>query len=102
MIRVIVEYKNNSIKYLQVSGHAEFAEHGKDIVCAGVSSLLMSNVMYAQKHQFGVFEVAQEHGYVMINVEEPDARLNHLLEAVVEGITLMQEQYPEYIEIEKR
>jgi len=102
MIRVIVEYRNENIQYLEVSGHADYDTHGKDIVCAGISSLLLSNIMYAQKHHLGVFEATQDEGYVTINVEEPDERLNHLLSAVVEGAMSMQEQYPDYIKIEKR
>jgi len=102
MIHVIVEYRNNNIQYLEVKGHADFAEHGQDIVCAGISSLLMSNIMYAQKHHLGVFVATQTEGHVTVNVEEQDERLEHLLGAVIEGATQMQEQYPEYIKIEKR
>jgi hypothetical protein len=102
MIHVIVEYHNESIQYLEVSGHADYDAHGKDIVCAGVSGLLLSNIMYAQKHHLGVFEAIQAEGYMSVNVEEPDERLNHLLGAVVEGATAMQAQYPDYIKIEKR
>jgi len=102
MIKVIVEYRNDNIQYLEVSGHAGYDEHGRDIVCAGISSLLMSNIMYAQKHNLGVFEATQSEGYVSVNVEEQDERLDHLLAAVVEGAMRMQEQYPDYIKIEKR
>jgi Predicted ribosomal protein len=99
MIQVVVKYNGNVIKHLEVSGHANFAENGNDIVCAGVSSLLLSNVMYAEKLDLGVFKTTQNNGHVIINVIQSDAILNHLLEAIVEGLCLMKEQYPEYIKI---
>lgn len=39
MIKVI--YSNN---WMKVSGHANYAEYGKDIVCASVSSLITCTV----------------------------------------------------------
>lgn len=39
---------------IQISGHAEFAEHGKDIVCASVSTIL-------QTAQLGLMQVARQY-----------------------------------------
>ena len=39
MIKVIITKKNDDIIKVECSGHAEFADYGKDIVCAGVSSI---------------------------------------------------------------
>lgn len=99
MIRVTVKYQANTITYLEVEGHANFAESGNDIVCAGVSSLLLSNLMYAEKYQLGTFVTNQEDGHVIVEVIKSEITLNHLLEAIVEGIRLMKEQYPKYIKM---
>lgn len=40
MIKVKIKNSNGYIEYLKVSGHAEYAEHGKDLVCAGVSAIM--------------------------------------------------------------
>lgn len=40
MIHISVSYQNNHIVKLKAQGHALFDEYGKDIVCAGVSSIL--------------------------------------------------------------
>ena len=35
---------NNKIKKISVMGHAMYEDYGKDIVCAGVSTLVISTV----------------------------------------------------------
>lgn len=44
MIKVKISKKNKSIKALEIRGHAEYAEHGKDIVCAAVSFLAFNTI----------------------------------------------------------
>lgn len=45
MIRVrIKRKKNGNISSFQMSGHAEFAEYGQDIVCAGASAVSFGTV----------------------------------------------------------
>ena len=50
MIHVIVKEKANQIVDLTIDGHANSAEHGQDLVCAGVSAsgvgILNSLVQY--------------------------------------------------------
>ncbi|MBP3410079.1 MAG: ribosomal-processing cysteine protease Prp [Clostridia bacterium] len=36
---ICIEYRTGKEKLLLVSGHAHYAEPGKDIVCAGISAL---------------------------------------------------------------
>ena len=40
MIRAIYEADNDHYLKIEVSGHAEFGEYGKDLVCASVSSIM--------------------------------------------------------------
>jgi len=39
MIWVKIKTREGKICSIEITGHAEFAEHGKDIVCAAVSSI---------------------------------------------------------------
>lgn len=101
MIKVIVTYKKDAIIEMNVSGHAEFSEYGSDIVCAGVSSLVLSNLMYVEKHQIGVIETLQEDNRVNVKVIESTNVLEHMLSAIVEGLELIQAEYSKYIKIKK-
>lgn len=39
---------NGDIRKVEISGHADFDEKGKDIVCAGISTLCQSYLYYIQ------------------------------------------------------
>ncbi|WP_434324063.1 ribosomal-processing cysteine protease Prp [Mycoplasma capricolum subsp. capricolum] len=40
MVDIIIKYKNNKIIKLQMQGHANSAEYGKDLVCAGLTAII--------------------------------------------------------------
>jgi len=44
MIKVTILKDDNCVKEIKFDGHALFDEYGKDIVCAGVSSTLITTV----------------------------------------------------------
>lgn len=39
MIKVRMKYKSNMIEEISISGHAGYADKGKDLICAAVSSI---------------------------------------------------------------
>ena len=43
MIKVSI-IKDNLIKEVKISGHADFADYGKDIVCSAVSSIATTTI----------------------------------------------------------
>ena len=44
MIKVNILTENNLISNIKISGHSGYAEHGSDIVCAAVSSIVTTTV----------------------------------------------------------
>ena len=44
MIKVILKKKYDLFESICISGHANFADYGKDIVCASVSSIVITSV----------------------------------------------------------
>ena len=44
MIRVKVTYQKEIVTSLTVSGHANSGEYGKDLVCAGVSAVVVGGL----------------------------------------------------------
>lgn len=39
MIKVRIKYKSNMVEEISISGHAGYADKGKDLICAAVSSI---------------------------------------------------------------
>ena len=44
MINIYLKKENNHINYIKISGHANYLDFGKDIVCASVSSIAITTV----------------------------------------------------------
>lgn len=94
MIQATFKKKNNEIYWYKVDGHANFAEIGNDIVCAGVSSLYVAvtNTLLSSKR---VFE--RDGGYFILDGGE---REQACLEVLHDGIQAIAEEYPDYCKVE--
>lgn len=44
MIKVSIKKENDLVKQIKITGHANYDEYGKDIVCASCSSILITTV----------------------------------------------------------
>ena len=44
MIKINLKYNDNLIESISITGHADFDVYGKDIVCASVSSIVITSV----------------------------------------------------------
>ena len=44
MIKISIKYEENKIKEVLIKGHALYDDYGKDIVCAAVSSIVITTV----------------------------------------------------------
>lgn len=86
------EYYDSSFS-VRVEGHAGYAEHGHDIVCAGVSALtgaLASRVgVLCYRHEI---DVESGHAYIMGSPEAYEA-----YKAIQGGYELIANTYPEYV-----
>lgn len=106
MIRVDIyrSLMDNTILSFSVEGHADFAEHGKDIVCAGVSAVTIGTVNAIEK-LVGVAPQAEvEHGWLRAQFtdrlpEESTEKIQLLLEAMVVALQSIEQSYSTYIQI---
>ena len=44
MLRILIKKKNNEFDKINLLGHAEYSEYGKDIVCSSASSIMITTV----------------------------------------------------------
>ena len=110
MTTIKIERKNDNIISVECSNHTGFAEYGKDIVCAGVSSITQTAVLGIKeltncKHSFVIDE---KNGFLkleIIDIEENSADFKNaqvILNTMLLGIKNLQEQYPKYIKLEDK
>lgn len=98
MIKVKVTKKHNQITTIVVSGHANSGEYGKDLVCAGISAVVIGALNALNNHPSYAIDVKD--GYVSIDTkmlqEEHDAIV---LETMLISLQTIEQNYRKYIKI---
>ena len=100
-------YTNNIHGFsLSAEGHADYGEHGKDIVCAGIStltSLLLNAGLKANRKGFiRRFQYTAAAGNIHISWRYSKLySLYDTVELVLDGLKEIAEQYPENVQITK-
>ncbi len=94
MIKATFKKNNNSFIEYEVTGHAYFAEPGKDIVCAGVSALFITitNQMLCKSY-------VKLHDQ-RVSILSPNEIDNALVGALLCGLYDIQQKYPERVSVE--
>lgn len=86
-------YKNGFI----VTGHAEYAEHGADIVCSAVSAMTQMTHLALSRHT-DIKSVIKP-GNMGVWVEEPNVYTNVLIDAMINGLRHVTKQFPKNVQI---
>lgn len=99
MINITISNPHGRFKKLEIKGHAGYAEYGKDIVCAGVSSIVGGiNALERQES----FKIKCEDGDVEIekvgNISKHDSIV---LSTMIMQLKTVAESYGNYIQIKK-
>ncbi|MBE6145121.1 MAG: ribosomal-processing cysteine protease Prp [Firmicutes bacterium] len=98
MIKVNVKYNNNKVYELVIKGHAGYDVHGKDIVCAAVSSMAITTINNIIALDDSI-DYEENSGLLIIRVKRDTEVNNKLLDNLVRMLTELKEQYPKNIEI---
>ena len=70
MISVNVTFIDQKIQQIEISGHANFDRHGKDIVCAGVSAIVYGSINAIDQVKKNQIEFKIKEGYTFIKVKK--------------------------------
>lgn len=102
MIRACITEKNQECIKVTISGHADYAEEGYDIICAAVSMLAVNTVNSIEALTEDSYICDQgEDGFMEISVgDEVSDRTKVLMQSLCIGLKSIQEAYGDtYIEI---
>jgi uncharacterized protein YsxB (DUF464 family) len=98
MIKVNVNKKDNQIDNIVLSGHAMYDDYGKDIVCASVSSIVITTVNAIIRINNDAIEYRQDDDLV-ITIKLHDKVTDLLIENMLELLTELEKQYKKNIKI---
>lgn len=105
MIQVhVLRDKNKGVYAFEMSGHAEYAEHGKDLVCAGASAVSFGavNALFELTDVEPVISQGEEGGYLRVEVPKDassNERVQTILQTMIVSLQTIERDYREHIKI---
>ena len=91
-----VEVTKDSISIL---GHAMYADYGKDIVCAAVSSIVMTTVESIAAFDESAINVNELDNKVVLTIKKHDNITNTLINTMLNLLNELVKKYPKNIKI---
>ena len=85
---------------ITVSGHAEYAEAGKDIVCAGVTALFQSLIKSIEDLTRDKIEYEVEPGRAYVKFKNLSDQGKDLVDSFFIGVCLIADEFPDRVRIE--
>lgn len=85
-----------------MSGHAEYAPPGQDIVCAGVSTLVQTLIQSIEELTPDKIQYSMQPGWVDIKMRDLSEQAQLLVNSFFVGLRLIADEYPEYVAILKK
>ncbi len=86
---------------ITIKGHANYAEHGKDIVCAGVSTLVQTLIQSVEELTTDKIQYDMQPGAVHIKFWCLSDPTRALVDAFFIGIQLIANEYPNHVKLTK-
>ena len=91
-----IEIEKNSIS---VKGHANYAEPGKDIVCAAVSTLFQTFIASVEELTADVIIAEIQPGNSLIRYAVLSPVSLYLLNSFIIGVEMIAENYPDNVRV---
>ena len=99
MIKVVIK-ETDKINSVEISGHSGYDVHGKDIVCASVSSIILTVVNCIMNIDNSSIEYIDDGDMVSITKINDNKTIDTLLDTMISILKDLENQYKENIKIE--
>ncbi len=100
MIKVRISKNNNIIESIRCSGHAGYADYGKDIVCASFSTMIITTINAILEIDKNAISYTDNNDLEIINIKK-DNITNSLLNNLVNMIYELKDNYDKNINIKE-
>lgn len=98
MIKIKVEYDNNFISKIVITGHANYDDYGKDIVCASISAIVITTANACLKIDKNSIKHSEDED-VIITVLKHNEVIDTLINNMIDLLTELSKQYKNNIKI---
>lgn len=96
MIKVKVKPSSITVK-----GHADYADMGKDIVCASVSSIVTTTINAVLSFENDAIDYKSSEGLVNIDILKKNETTKKLIQNMVNMLIELSNDYPKNIKVER-
>ncbi len=102
MVVVSVKTMQEEVLAVEISGHAEYAAHGQELVCAGVSSIGVGTLYALEELAECECRLSMDSGFIRIEVvHRHNEVVNIILKTMLIQLQTMAETYKKYIQIKQ-
>ena len=101
MLKVVIKKQNDKIKKINLLGHTNYDDYGKDIVCSSASSIMITTVNAIMLFDKSYIMYEQKKDNFEIIVKKNDKILDNLIINMINMFNELQEDYPKNIKIEE-
>lgn len=96
MVSVSFKKENNRIVEVEIKGHANYSDKGKDIVCAAVSSIAIYSINLMEKLGYIITNKVED-GYIKMTNNLNCDIVDKILEQMETEFINISEEYPKHI-----
>ena len=100
MIKIKLLKKDNDLKKIIIKGHAMFDDFGKDIVCAAVSSTVITSVNACLSIDENSLTYDDKEG-LEIEVKKNDVITYKIIDNMISNLKELEKAYPKNVQIKE-
>jgi len=97
MIKIVIDKDN-----IKISGHAGYGVKGNDIVCASVSSIVITSLNAIIRIDENAISYKQDEGFIEVNILKHEKNIDILIENMISMLEELENDYKENIKIDRR
>ena len=99
MINIRITYAANKIDGLEIKGHANSAEYGKDLVCAAVSAIGVGGLNALASLKDKNIELKMSDGHILIRNTSSNDEAQIVLNTIIIQLNTVKEIEKDYLKI---
>ena len=100
MIKIKLVKKNNNIEKIIIKGHAMYDDFGKDIVCAAVSSTVITSVNACLSIDSNSISYDDKDG-IEIEIIKDDIVTSKIIHNMISNLKELEKAYPKNVQIKE-
>lgn len=89
---------NDHFTNLEISGHAEFADYGQDIVCSAVTTAFSTTINLIDRLGFS-YQLQQDDGYINLAFAATESMIDIIMQNLFDVLKSIEEDYSKNVKV---